>query len=88
MVVWEPGVYEHTCPSCGEVTRFIVSERLSMRDEHGYVAYRGGGHHAEVARVELDRYAEQSPMTMKFENAEPIGDVDTVLDLLDKRWGD
>lgn len=27
-------------------------------------------------------------MTMKFENAEPIGDVDTVLDLLDKRWGD
>lgn len=25
---------------------------------------------------------------MKFENAEPIGDADTVLDLLDKRWGD
>ena len=43
MVVWEPGVYEHTCPSCGDVTRFIVSERPSMRDEHGYVAYRGGG---------------------------------------------
>lgn len=26
MMVWEPGVYEHTCPSCGKVTRFTVPQ--------------------------------------------------------------
>ena len=24
MRVWEPGEYEHTCPACGQVTRFTV----------------------------------------------------------------
>lgn len=22
--VFEPGIYEHTCPSCGKVTRFTI----------------------------------------------------------------
>ena len=25
MMVFEPGIYEHTCPACGHVTRFVVS---------------------------------------------------------------
>lgn len=24
MRVWRPGVYEHTCPGCGNVIRFVV----------------------------------------------------------------
>ena len=24
MMVWEPGVYEHTCPGCGNKQRFVV----------------------------------------------------------------
>jgi hypothetical protein len=24
MMVWEPGVYEHTCPSCGKKQTFVV----------------------------------------------------------------
>lgn len=26
MIVLPPGVYEHTCPGCGHVTRFVVPE--------------------------------------------------------------
>lgn len=25
MMVWEPGLYEHVCPSCKRVTRFTVA---------------------------------------------------------------
>jgi hypothetical protein len=24
MMVFEPGEYEHTCPACGKITRFVV----------------------------------------------------------------
>ena len=24
MMVWPDGVYEHTCPGCGQVSRFVV----------------------------------------------------------------
>lgn len=29
MMLWEPGIYEHTCPRCGAKVRFCV-ERPSM----------------------------------------------------------
>jgi hypothetical protein len=25
-MVFEPGIYEHTCPNCGKVTRFTVPQ--------------------------------------------------------------
>lgn len=28
-----PGIYEHTCPECGETTRFIVQETFWVRGE-------------------------------------------------------
>lgn len=27
MIVWEPGTYEHTCPSCGATQRFGVPHK-------------------------------------------------------------
>lgn len=31
MIHLEPGVYEHTCPGCGRVVRFVVPEGPSFR---------------------------------------------------------
>lgn len=30
MVVYEPGIYEHTCPSCGEITNFTVAKKPTL----------------------------------------------------------
>lgn len=30
MVVWEPGVYEHTCPSCGKRQVFTVWRNATL----------------------------------------------------------
>ena len=30
MIVLDPGVYEHTCPTCAHVARFVVPNRVGM----------------------------------------------------------
>lgn len=30
MIVLEPGTYEHTCPGCGNVIRFVVPEKPTL----------------------------------------------------------
>jgi hypothetical protein len=27
MIVYEPGEYEHTCPKCGRVFRFVIRQK-------------------------------------------------------------
>lgn len=29
-MVYSPGVYEHVCPGCGEVTHFTINEEPSL----------------------------------------------------------
>jgi hypothetical protein len=31
MMVWEPGVYEHECPRCGEIQTFTVGPKPTLR---------------------------------------------------------
>lgn len=51
MVVWEPGIYEHTCPGCGRKVQFVVPQRPTMCEfqrivyddrGRGFVATMGG----------------------------------------------
>jgi hypothetical protein len=35
MVVWDPGEYEHTCPRCGRITKFVVPMRECMHHTKG-----------------------------------------------------
>jgi hypothetical protein len=35
MVVWDPGEYEHTCPRCGNIIKFIVPVRECMNTKPG-----------------------------------------------------
>lgn len=30
MMVYQPGVYEHTCPGCGHVTKFRVDRKYTL----------------------------------------------------------
>lgn len=30
---FEPGIYEHTCPACGKITRFVVPEKQILYDD-------------------------------------------------------
>jgi len=30
---FEPGIYEHTCPSCGKTTRFTIGEKTVFYDD-------------------------------------------------------
>jgi hypothetical protein len=40
MMLFEPGVYEHTCPSCGHATRFVVPRRTQLEMHKGFLKRR------------------------------------------------
>lgn len=37
--VFEPGIYEHICPSCGKVTRFTVDHPPELKEFNDDEAY-------------------------------------------------
>jgi len=38
--VFEPGTYEHECPSCGKIIRFTIPEKTMWKQGPGHKPFR------------------------------------------------